>query len=1013
MERSDDVVAPVRNSRRKRILYLSLALVLVGALVVAALSASAAGGTAGWTLVGWNNLGMHCMDAKFDVFAILPPYNTIEAQLVDASGNLVKSGGGVTVTYQAVADPTGSKNTTSMGKTDFWQYVQALFGANMAPDMGLAGSNMPGMANTPQAMAFDGTQNLFQATGIPITPYDDSGNKNPYPMMRLTAKNSSGTVLATTDIVLPVSDEMDCALCHASNTVAAAKPAAGWVNDPDTQRDYRLNILRKHDDRFLGTSTYTGALSAKGYNASGLYPTVIQDGKPILCAACHSSEALGTASYPGVPPLTTSVHSLHASTIDPTNGLTLDSSSNRSACYRCHPGSTTRCLRGVMGNSVASDGTMAIQCQNCHGHMSAVGASTRTGWLSEPNCQSCHTGTAVNNNGQIRYASSFDTNGQPRIAVDTTFATTPNVPAAGFSLYRFSSGHGGLQCSSCHGSTHAEFPSSHDNDNIQSTELQGHTGVLVECATCHLSGVSANLGGPHGMHPVGASWVSSHSDVVDQSGRAACQACHGADYRGTVLSRSFADRTINTDGGVKQFWTGFQIGCYTCHNGPSGGDSNPNSAPVVTDVTATTSAGSPVAIALNASDANRDPLVLRVVSQPKNGTAGLSGTTSTYFPYPGFTGTDTFTYAANDGQTDSNLGHVTVTVGGASGCSVACNASAPTSAQVNASVSFTGSATATACSGNLSYSWDFGDGTNASTLSASHTYTAAGAYSWTFTATAGATSCSKSGLINVGGSSCSVTCSATVPSTGNVGQQLSFAGSASTTCTTPLQYQWQFGDGIVASNASATHAYTTSGTFTWTFTATSGTAVCSKTGTVTVGSTSCSVNCSATVPSTGKVSQELSFSGSASTTCTSQLQYQWQFGDGIVASDPSTTHTYTAPGTFTWTFTATSGTVVCSKTGTISVSTAVTPPAISQVSQLSNPFRLKLSGSGIQTGAKVYIASDTKAWSSTQIQSSSSILLSGSGLGAKFPSGVGVNISVVNPDGGSASIKFTRSRQND
>ncbi len=430
----------------------------------------------------------------------------------------------------------------------------------------------------------------------------------------------------------------------------------------------------------------------------------------------------------------------------------------------------------------------------------------------------------------------------------------------------------------------------------------------------------------------------------------------------------------------------------------------------MTDVTANTSAGASVAIALGASDGNRDPLVLRVVSQPKNGTAGLSGTTSTYYPYPGFTGTDTFTYAANDGQTDSNLGHVTVTVGGASGCSVTCNASAPSSALAGTSVSFTGSATATACSGTLSYSWDFGDGTNASTLSPNHTYATAGAYTWTFTATAGATSCSKSGLINVGAASCSVTCSATVPSTGAVGQQLNFSGSASTTCTSQLQYQWQFGDGTGASDPSTSHTYTAPGSFTWTFTATSGTVVCSKTGTIPIGSTSCTVSCSATVPSTGKVGQELSFSGSASTTCANQLQYQWQFGDGIVASDPSTTHTYTTSGAFTWTFTATSGTVRCSKTGTLSISPAVTSPVISQVSQLSNPFRLKLLGSGFQTGAKVYIGSDTRAWSSTQVQSSSSILLAGSGLKTRFPSGVAVTIRVVNPDGGSASIKFTRSR---
>ena len=67
------------------------------------------------------------------------------------------------------------------------------------------------------------------------------------------------------------------------------------------------------------------------------------------------------------------------------------------------------------------------------------------------------------------------------MAVDQTFATNADTPAAGLSLYRFSTGHGGLECEACHGSTHAEFPSSHRNDNIQSVEHQGHVGMLVEC----------------------------------------------------------------------------------------------------------------------------------------------------------------------------------------------------------------------------------------------------------------------------------------------------------------------------------------------------------------------------------------------------------------------------------------------------------------------------------------------------------------------------------------------------
>ena len=74
---------------------------------------------------------------------------------------------------------------------------------------------------------------------------------------------------------------------------------------------------------------------------------------------------------------------------------------------------------------------MDMQCQACHGNMSMVGSPDRVGWFMEPNCQSCHTGTATSNNGQIRYSSAFEANGTPRVAVNATFATTPNTPAAG------------------------------------------------------------------------------------------------------------------------------------------------------------------------------------------------------------------------------------------------------------------------------------------------------------------------------------------------------------------------------------------------------------------------------------------------------------------------------------------------------------------------------------------------------------------------------------------------------
>ncbi|MBK9655545.1 MAG: hypothetical protein IPO66_08730 [Rhodanobacteraceae bacterium] len=99
-----------------------------------------------WTVLGWNDLGMHCMDSDYSVFSILPPFNNVRAQVIDPAGHLV-SGSNVHLSYEAVADPDGSINTTSIGKSNFWSFSQPLFGLQLAPDQGLAGCSMPGPAN--------------------------------------------------------------------------------------------------------------------------------------------------------------------------------------------------------------------------------------------------------------------------------------------------------------------------------------------------------------------------------------------------------------------------------------------------------------------------------------------------------------------------------------------------------------------------------------------------------------------------------------------------------------------------------------------------------------------------------------------------------------------------------------------------------------------------------------------------------------------------------------------------
>ena len=529
----------------------------------------AAPGGAKYSLLAWNDLGMHCMDGKdYSVFSILPPFNNLHAQLVNAStGKAVTTN--VTLTYEAVADPTGSINTSSAGKTNFWSWAKVIYGANPAPDVGLTGNTTPSRIAKP--MALDAVNGWFEATALPITPYDDNGAKNYYPTVKVTAKDSTGKILATTTTVLPVSDEITCAACHASRSVTgsgaganpallAAKPKAGWVNDPNAEIDWKKNILRLHDEKQAGNPKYASALTAKGLPA-GLYAAAL-GGTPTLCASCHASNALPGSGISGVTALTSALHTNHARVTDPTTMLTLDSSTNRSACYMCHPGSVTKCLRGAMGNAVDANGNAEMGCQSCHGKMSKVGESTRVGWLQQPNCQACHF------DGK-RTLSAVDPAGNLVKPADVRFATTPNTPAAGFSLFRFSKGHGGKQCESCHGATHAEYPSSHTNDNLQSIALQGYAGTVRECTVCHSTPPMTVNGGPHGMHTIGANWVSRHGDLVGSAGGpTACAYCHGSDYRGSPLSQVKVARSYSTEHGTRAFAAGQNVGCYDCHNGP-------------------------------------------------------------------------------------------------------------------------------------------------------------------------------------------------------------------------------------------------------------------------------------------------------------------------------------------------------------------------------------------------------------------------------------------------------------
>jgi len=579
-------------------------------------SSSGDSGTSGLTsfkVFANNDLGMHCVDKDFSVFSILPPYNVINAQVIgqDATGKpRLLDNNSVVLRYSPIPDANNSINSTSKDKTNFWNYALPLFGANLDSNgQGIKGLYMPAdaplLSNKPDlsktSFGWNSGLGLFSAEGIPILPIDDQGKSNPYPMLRISAFDKiTGTELAYNDIVVPVSDETTCSNCHATGKMAAMGP--NWSNDLDLDVQTRTNVLKVHDLN---------------------HPTAdLQNNQPVLCASCHYSPALDLAGV-GQPSgaqvghkwMSAVMHDYHAPMMSYVDGKTvydapapisgLDPALNgvppadQQSCYQCHPGTNTKCLRGAM--------TETVTCQNCHGNMKAVGGSaamktygainqrttdlTRKAWSDEPRCQSCHTGDAVNHlvpnsanpainatlaKDGIRLIHAYDRNdpaASPLLASNKRFAENDGK------LFRFSKGHSGVSCEGCHGSTHAIWPgdSQHLNDNIASNDLQGHAGTISECSSCHKAGsLPPTMSGPHGMHNVGDSNNSFVSN--EDAGHPAfykqnpgeCKACHGADLKGTVLSRVAADRTWNTEWGTKSVKKGETVGCYTCHNGPNG-----------------------------------------------------------------------------------------------------------------------------------------------------------------------------------------------------------------------------------------------------------------------------------------------------------------------------------------------------------------------------------------------------------------------------------------------------------
>ena len=277
-----------------------------------------------YVVLGYNDLGMHCMNQDFSEFMILPPYNTLHAQVFRRGSSPKMITSGISVSYSIPG------NTTSVSKTNFWSYARSLFGTSLPIDVGLTGNRLSGNM-TPRKEIMD-----WEVTGIPITQMTDAGKSEPLQLAEVSAWQS-GTRIARTATVVPVSWEISCDLCHTKPGMSVATA-----------------ILRSHDQ---------------------MHATQLENSKPVVCGSCHAQPPLGLPGVKGVKSLSGAMHGAHAARMQQ---VTLTNS-----CYACHPGVETQCLRDVHA-------ARGMNCVDCHGDMTAVSNPARKPWVDEPKCGSCH-----------------------------------------------------------------------------------------------------------------------------------------------------------------------------------------------------------------------------------------------------------------------------------------------------------------------------------------------------------------------------------------------------------------------------------------------------------------------------------------------------------------------------------------------------------------------------------------------------------------------------------------------
>ena len=275
------------------------------------------------------------------------------------------------------------------------------------------------------------------------------------------------------------------------------------------------------------------------------------------------------------------------------------------------------------------------------------------------------------------------------------------------------------------------------------------------------------------------------------------------------------------------------------------------------------------------------------------------------------------------------------------------NAGGPYTGVAGSAVTMNGAASTDPNGLGLTYAWTFGDGSAGIGATSSHSYVASGTYTVTLTVT-------DSGGAAASATSAAVIKSATQPPivnpggpyVGQAGTAVSFSSSGTSDQNgLTLSYVWNFGDGTTGVGSAPTHAYTNSGTYVVTLTASDNApSTASATTSATISAAPQPPIANAGGPYTGTAYSPVAFFGANSSDPSNplnsafSLSYAWSFGDGGFGAGPTPTHTYTAAGTYTVSLTVKNP---AGATGTATTSATIaagTPPSGQPTANPGGPY---------------------------------------------------------------------------